>query len=84
MEIKCEKCGQEEGQTKTAEEKLEAKDICANTVENIYTRKKREDVSGRAKRSSNRTVYGREQREGNGAVAKNKQKYVFEVATAKN
>ena len=33
MEIKCEKCGQEEGQIKNGKTKAEAKDICATTAE---------------------------------------------------
>ena len=40
-------------------QRQEAKGIYANAVERYTPRKKREDVSGRAKRPGNRTVYGR-------------------------
>ena len=60
MEIKCERCGQEEGQIKNGRTKAGSQRyMCNHCGKNIYSRKKREDVSGRAKRPCNRTVYGR-------------------------
>ena len=60
MEIKCEKCGQEEGQIKNVRTKAESQRYrCNHCEKNIYSYKKRKYVSGRAKRPGNRAVYGR-------------------------
>ena len=85
MEIKCERCGQKEGQIKKRQNKSRKSKIYVQPLrKNIHSRKKREDVSGRAKRPCNRTVYGREQWKNCRTIAENKQKYVFEVDTAKS
>ena len=58
MEIKCERCGQKEGQIKKRQNKSRKPKIYVQPLrKNIYSRKKREDVSGRAKRPCNRTIY---------------------------
>ena len=85
MEIRCEKCGQEEGQIKNGRRKAGSQRYrCKHCEKNVYPRKKRKDVSGKAKRPGNRTVYGRKQWKTCRTIAENKQEYVFEVDTAKS
>ena len=60
MEIRCEKCDQEEGQIKNGRRKAGSQRYRCKHCGKTYTPvKKRKDVSGRAKRPGNRTVYGR-------------------------
>ena len=85
MEIKCERCGQEEGQIKNGKTKAGSQRYKCNHCGKTYTPVKKERIIQKsAKRPSNRAVYGREQWENRRTIAENKQKYVFEVDTAKS
>ena len=85
MEIRCEKCGQEEGQIKNGKTKAGSQRYKCNHCGKTYTPVKKERMYPEELKDRAIELYMEgEQWRSCRTIAKNKQKYVFEVDTAKS